>query len=115
MLTINGVTVTLPKTMSVDIEDLDSENTTRNTSGDLMRDRIAVKRKINLDWPPLKQAEISAILNAVAGVSFTVSYLDPMVGARTGTFYAGSKSAPLLRLKDGQPLWENLKFNLIEL
>lgn len=114
MLTINGVRVASPKEMSVDIEDYDSENSERNTSGELMRDRIAVKRKISLDWPALTQAEISRILSAVSPVFFPVTYLDPRDGQSTRTFYAGTRSAPVLRVKNGVPLWEGLKFNLIE-
>ena len=46
MLKINGVAVATPKTFEVIISDLDGESN-RNTNGDLIRDRIAVKRKLN--------------------------------------------------------------------
>ena len=47
MLKINGVTIVTPKGYEVSISDIDGE-TNRNANGTLIRDRIAVKRKLNL-------------------------------------------------------------------
>ena len=58
MLKINGVVVKTPKTFSVDISDIDGE-TNRNANGDMNRDRITTKRKLNCAWGPLKNEEIS--------------------------------------------------------
>ena len=44
MLKINGVDITAPKSFQVDIEDVDGESG-RNARGEMLRDRIAVKRK----------------------------------------------------------------------
>ena len=43
---INGVTMPTPKSFKVTINDIDSENTTRDARGTMHRDRIAVKRKL---------------------------------------------------------------------
>ena len=48
---INGVKIKTPQEMQVTINDIDGE-TTRNARGDMVRDRIAVKRKISLKFPP---------------------------------------------------------------
>ncbi len=69
MLKINGVAIATPKVYEVTISDLDGESN-RNANGDLVRDRIAVKRKLTLEWPPLTQAQISTLLNAVSSVFF---------------------------------------------
>lgn len=114
MLIINGVNVKSPKAMAVDIEDYDSENSERNTSGELMRDRIAIKRKISVEWAGLSQSEISQILTAVSPVFFPVAYMDPQLGKTTKTFYTGSRSAPVLRVRGTEYVWEGLKFNLVE-
>lgn len=94
---------------------MDSEESYRDTKGETHRDRIASdKRKLICEWGPLTQEEISAILNAIEPVFFTVKYYDPKEGLVTKTFYAGSKSTPMLQMKDGEPIWEGLSINFVE-
>lgn len=114
MLSINGVGMPTPKTFRVSISDIDGE-TNRNANGDLIRDRITTKRKIEIEYPQLTPGDISKILKAISPVFISVSYPDPLEGGEiTKTFYAGDKSSPVFRIKDGIPMWEGLSFNLIE-
>lgn len=115
MLKINGVAITTPFSFKVDIMDLDGESN-RNAKGELIRDRIAVKRKLECEWAPLTMSEISTLLKAVQDVYFTVEYPDPMQGATvTKTFYVGDRSAPALYIdKSGKMLWKGLTMNFIE-
>lgn len=114
MLKINGVSVKEPSVFTVEILDIDGE-TNRNAKGEIIRDRIAVKRKLSLEWNALTQAEISTILNAISNVFFTVTYLDAKDGVVTKTFYVGDRSAPLYTLNAaGQVIWKGLKCNFIE-
>ena len=114
MLKINGVAVAAPKVFKVDISDIDGE-TNRNAKGDMIRDRVATKRKLNCEWAPLTMAQISTLLKAVKGVFFTVEYPDPMEGSFiTKTFYVGDRTTPMLYMKDGVPMWEGLSMNFIE-
>lgn len=114
MLKINGVAIATPKSFKVDIMDLDGESN-RNAKGELIRNRVAVKRKLECEWPPLSMSEISTILKAVKDVYFSVTYPDPMEGTIvTKTFYVGDRLAPMLRYDDGKPLWEGLSMNFIE-
>lgn len=69
MISINGVQIATPKVYEATVSDLDGE-TNRNANGDMIRDRIAVKRKLNLEWGSLTQNQIAPILNAVSGVFF---------------------------------------------
>ncbi|MBB6696242.1 DUF6711 family protein [Clostridium algidicarnis] len=114
MLKINGVDVSDPKVFKIDVLDLDGESN-RNAKGDLVRDRVAVKRKLNCEWGPLKDAEISSLLKAVSSIYFTVEYPDPVEGKRIiKTFYVGDRGAPMYFVKNGAPLWQGLTMNLIE-
>lgn len=114
ILTIAGVAVKSPTTLEVEIQDIDKESE-RNANGTMQRTRVATKRKLNVEWGALTNAEISKILNAVKDVFFTVTYPDPMTGKNaTKTFYVGDRSAPVYRIKSGVPVWEGLKANLIE-
>jgi hypothetical protein len=115
VLKINGVNVATPKSFSVTISDLDGESN-RNAKGELIRDRIAVKRKLSCEWPPLTMGQISTILTAVQGVFFTVEYPDPQIGGlTTKTFYVGDREAPVYRRQpNGDYLWEKLSMDFIE-
>ena len=114
LLSINGVVVATPSKFKCDIADIDGD-TTRNARGEMVRNRVAVKRKLSLEWPPLTDAEISRLLQAVQAVFFTVTYPDPMTGAQaTRTFYVGDRSAPAYSWASGLPKWEGLTMNFIE-
>lgn len=116
MLKINGVAIATPKTFKVNIYDIDGE-TYRNTRGDLIRDRITTKRKLECEWPPLTMTQISTLLKAVEDEFFQVEYPDPYEGAFiTKTFYVGDRTAPMLRQNQqtGEILWEGLSMNFIE-
>ncbi len=116
MLKINGVAIAAPKTFKVDISDIDGESN-RNAKGDLIRDRIATKRKLNCEWPPLEMNEISVLLKAVKDVYFTVEYPDPMEGMFiTKTMYVGDRSIPMYWYDKSKNkyLWQGLNMNFIE-
>ncbi|MDB8553831.1 DUF6711 family protein [Turicibacter sanguinis] len=113
MLKINGVAIATPKVYEVTISDLDGESN-RNANGKLIRDRIAVKRKIRLEWPPLTQAEISKLLNAVSGVFFTCEFIDPQEGIIERTMYVGDRTSPAYCFIDGEMKWSGLKMNFVE-
>lgn len=113
MLKINGVVIATPKSFEVSISDLDGESN-RNANGQMIRDRIAVKRKINLDWAPLSQSEMSTLLNAVSSVFFTVEFPDPQIGMTTKTMYVGDRTAPAYQYINGEVKWSGLKMNFIE-
>lgn len=112
-LLLNGVRVKTPKSFSVSVNDVDGE-TGRNANGDMIRDRITTKRKIELEWGMLTQEECSAILNAVSPVFFDVSYPDPMLGQTTKAFYVGDRSMPRYTFTENFKPWSGLKMNLIE-
>lgn len=112
-LIINGVSVVPPKSFQVDVQDVDGE-TGRNANGDMVRDRITTKRKLEIEWGMLTQSECSAILNAVSAVFFSVSYPDPIAGQSTRTFYVGDRTAPAYSFTNKFKPWSGLKFNLIE-
>lgn len=107
-----GIT-TYPKEFSVGIEDVDLE-ATRNSKGDMKRNRVNVKRKLTIVYGPLSTGSISAILKAVSAVSFYVKYFDPQTGSMvTKKFYTGDRSAPVYSAKLG--IWESCSFDLVEI
>ena len=114
MYKVNGVAMPTPKSFTVNISDLDGE-TNRNANGDLIRDRIATKRKIEIEYQPLDSEEVSLILKAISPVFINVEYPDPQEGkVISKVMYAGDKTIPMYCIISGQPKWNGLKFNLIE-
>lgn len=115
MININGVAILTPKSFEATVSDLDGA-TNRNLYGKLLRDRIAVKRKLILEWPPLTQSEMSTLLTAVSGAFFTVTYPDPQEGIVTKTMYVGDRTAPAYFYdeKTKQVKWSGLKMNFVE-
>ena len=112
-LVINGVTIVAPKSFKANISDVDGE-TGRNASGDMIRDRVAVKRKLECEWGLLSQSEIQTLLNAVTSGFFEISYPDPQLGQITRTFYVGDRSAPAYSWADKLKPWSGLSMNFIE-
>lgn len=113
---INNIEIATPSEFSVTVSDLDNgESSVRTADGTLNRDRIAVKRQLDITWPPLKWSDTSTLLQAMSGVFFEVYYPDPMTGQYvTKTFYAGNRPAPVAIVKDSEIYWGGLKVTLIE-
>lgn len=106
--------------LTVLLQDLDSENSTRTASGRMVRDRIAggatAKRKLQVEWPAMHTEDMQRILQAIAGSFFWVRYPDPFIGGfRTAEFYAGDRTAPIYGGESPEGLlWEGLEVNMIE-
>lgn len=60
-LIINGLAIKPPKSFQVGIQDIDGD-TGRNANGDMVRDRITTKRKLDCEWGMLTQDEMSQLL-----------------------------------------------------
>lgn len=118
ILQINKIDIADPQTLQWDIYDLDSEDGAgRNQLGEMFRDRVAVKRKLNCTWAAMTNEEISKLLKAMDDVFFTIRYPDAHDGTyREGEFYVGDRSTPLYVWNDEKKkyLWEGLSANFIE-
>lgn len=114
MISINGVAIATPKSFQASISDIDGESN-RNANGELLRDRIATKRKLELEWGPLSDTEISTILKAVKDVFFECTFPDPQEGKiLTKTMYVGDRTAPMYTYINNEAKWTSLKMNFIE-
>jgi hypothetical protein len=113
LISINGVDLPTPSVYDLGIQDISKAE--RNARGTMIIERIATKRKIELSWSFLTRDQLSQILNAVAPVFFSVTYMDTQTDSmKTGTFYSGDRNAGILDFKNGVPRYQNVKFNLIE-
>lgn len=114
---INGQEIAAyPSSFQVTVLDLDDGNSSvRTADGTLNRDRVAVKRQIDMTWGMLTEKQISSILQAMGNVFFDFSYPDPMMGATiTKNVYVGNRPAPFAVESNGTVLWNGLKLTLTE-
>jgi len=105
-----------PKEFSVTPLDIDNaDSSVRTADGTLSRDRIAVKRQIDMTFGLLSWADISSILQAMSPVFFSFYYPDPMDGTYvTKTFYVGNRPSPFA-VTDGEDVkWNGLKIVLTQ-
>lgn len=118
-LLINGVEMAAypsPGGFQVTILDLDdADSTTRTSDGTFTRDRIAVKRQIEMEFSALTMSEISGVLQAMGDTQFQFTYPDPMEGDYvTKTMYVGNRPAAVPLEKDGVIYWSGLQITLTE-
>jgi hypothetical protein len=115
MIIINGIQVAAPDVYKVTIADLDA-SANRSGNGTLFRDRVAVKRTIDLSWYMMDGQDLSVLLTNVSSVFFPVTYLDPVTNSqKTGTFYVSDRSPGVaVRNADGSYTWKEIAFSLVE-
>lgn len=116
-LKVNGIEIAAyPSNFTVTTMDLDDgESSVRTADGTLNRDRIAVKRQIEMTWGPLRWAQISALLKSMDGVFFDFTYPDPMTGSyETKKMYVGNRPAPFTVEQGNEIMWSGLKVTLTE-
>lgn len=113
MIKIDGVKIPDPSTYQIGIMDLSKAE--RVATGEIVIERIATKRKIELTWRHLKKEELSTLLTRVSPVFFQVEYLDPESDEiKRGTFYCGDRGAQSIDYRNGKMRYKDIKFNLIE-
>ena len=104
----NGTVTALPTPAEIkwNISDLDGDGSGRNQNGDLFRDRVAVKRKIECSWLPMSAKDMSTLLSAVSDTFFDLTYPDALEGKnRTMTCYVGDRSVPIMQ-KNSEGIWQ---------
>ncbi len=114
---IAGNKVKIPNELTVSVQTLDSGSSGRNANGDMVRDIIGRKTKLDVKWGPLNTAEVSLILRLIDAAFVTVRYLDPQEGGLiTKTFYCGDRSIPVYswNSKYLAMMWQGLNVPFIE-
>lgn len=113
---INNVNVTQPAEVTYNRYDLDSEESFRSLSGEMQRDRVAVKVKLECRWNALTVQQMSQLLSAMEDVFFPIQYFDPLKGDYVvKTFYVGDRSAPVYSMvAGGGIIFKSFSANFIE-
>ena len=116
LIKINGVTIKTPSKFSYIRQDFDLDSA-RSVTGDMVRQRITTKVKLELVWfsGAMDAQSMATLLQAVDDVFFEVSYYDIHDGQiRTSTFYVGDRSATMYSYINGVPVFNEISFSLVE-
>lgn len=96
--------------------DVEDPEAGRTLDGEMQRDRVATKIRLDVTCRALRSAEASIVLKAILPEYVTVEYTDPMENdVVTKTMYANNNPAAFMFLQeDGTEWWEDITFPLIE-
>lgn len=115
---IDGVVPPIPSELDIIQSDLDLDPQ-RAADGTLHRNKVAVKMKFELTFPPMDKTSMTSLLNQIKKDSFEVEYEDIFTGAiKTGIFYASAdKKASVLYVRgttNTDVIFNEFKVSLIE-
>ena len=117
VLTISGVAVPCPSSMSWELETWDSDSSRSAITGEMCRTVICHKQKLEVEWncANLSTEQISQILKLLLQDFFTVKFFSPLEGKEvTLTMYVGNRNIDFYRVIDGVPQYLTMSFSLIE-
>lgn len=117
MLKINGQAIAaFPDDFKVGILDLDdAETSVRTRDTKMHRDRLGIKRKLEMSWGPLTWKEISSLLKSVRDEFVSVTYPDTETGEfETKIFYVGDRTATYMVSNGKEIMWGGLKIPFTE-
>lgn len=96
--------------------DVDGEGAGRTLDGNLRRNRVATKIRLDITCRPLTASEAAIVLSAIMPEWVTVVYTDPQAGTELSKkMYANNNPATYaIKRKDGTEWWSGIAFPLIE-
>lgn len=109
-----------PSSMEYQLYDLDSgDSTGRNLEGSMLRDRVAVKEKVVMEFPPMQAQDFTTMMALISQPFFQCRYYSLNTGTeRDVTMYVGDRSAKRYYTLDAEnnkvQIWKDIKFNFIE-
>jgi len=108
-----------PAKMVWNVYDLDAGGTTgRTITGKMLRDRVAVKEKLEMEFPPMEASDFTEMLSLVSGQSFQCRYYSLKTGGvRVAEMYVGDRtgSAYYNYERTNKDIYTDVKFNFIEI
>lgn len=116
-LLIGGVEMPEPKQGGITIskEKIWSKNAGRGSDGTMNGDVVARKWTVKIEWPPLSEAQIKKIDDAIDPAFIKVKFKHPGTGKLIEkTMYAGTPSYPVYSYADGLPRYVGVGVTLIE-
>lgn len=111
---IRGITIKKPSGFKVERYNVTTME--RLSNADMVGDLVAKKRKFYFTYDAISAEEFDVILSAIYDsdlLFFPFEYPDRGV-IKTASVYVGSIPADLHYMSNGNTIWRNVSFNLIE-
>lgn len=113
MIKINGTAIPTPSEFKITIKD--SAAAERSASGMAIMDFSGSKRTLKLKWAHLYGEPLASLLQLVEGNFFAVEFPDPVTGGMaTANFWCGGRTAGVLRVDEGIPVWTDIEMEWSE-
>lgn len=113
MLSLAGTSVRTPSLLRVVFSNI--AKIEHNAAGMTVMDRLARKRRLEIQWAYLTNAQMSTIAGKVTAPFFSVSYYDPESGAKTITCRVENFETGMQRYAGSAAVgWQDVKLELIE-
>lgn len=119
-LKFNGIDMPIPKINGFKISKnkIWSRNTGRNDYGSMVGSIIAIKNKVEIEWPPLSNSEVAAIDDVVSDVDnpfVPIEYTNERGEVTTITAYFGDVTYPVYSMNaQGKMIINGVKISGIE-
>ncbi len=115
IISINGVAIPSPTELTVAVQDISKAD--RNANGTMVLERIATKQKLTCKWGFINDYNLSQILQAISGVSYSVTYTNPLsYKVETKQMYCGDRQAGyIIKQDDGVILYKDFQVDFIEI
>lgn len=101
ILSVNGVELPAPTSITVDDEIIWSSNTGRSSSGIMIGDVVANKKTLNIKWGVLREEEISKIKNNLISGFFPLTFRDDGIDITIDTYRGTLSKEQIGLLTDG--------------
>ena len=111
---VNGVKIKNPSAFK--IERYNVTTMERLSNADMVGDLVAKKLKFYFTYEAISGRDFDTILSAIYdsdSLFFPLEYVDRGV-TKTATVYVGSIPSELHYMSNGNTIWKNVTFNLIE-
>jgi len=110
---VNGLAVKSPSEMRLKRRSV-TGSVEKNILGDAVMDFLGVKRVLSLGWATMSPSELETLFDEVEKGFVTVSF--PGTGGEETEMvaYASDRSAGVLMVKNGVPVWTDVEMELQE-
>lgn len=115
VLKADGVVLPIPSSYKISYEVLDKDSG-RNANGDMVRNILGTKVKIQCVFPMYKEESVfRSLLNVIKNPRLNIEYYDIRADSYlTKTFYPSTPTPEVYTLSDGKLVSQELAINFIE-
>lgn len=113
ILSVGGIELPAPISVTIDGEVIWSEDTGRALTGLMVGDVIAEKKKLTVKWGPLIESDVDTIKKCLPAGFFSITFRD-LGGYHTMTAYRGALNMEPIGEIGGGYFYKNVSVDIIQ-